>query len=234
MIYTIIITPFRVSFFDVDSYEWYCIDLAVDFLFLFDVIVNSISAFYTENNDLVMSHKDIFLNYLKSWMIIDIFTSLPFTLIFAGGYSSLSRLGRLPKIYRLIKIAKLIRVVKFLKNKGKLMKLLECFSKISIGFEKLLYFFLIFIGLVHIVSCIWFFLSKFATNNINWVTKYQIQDLDIQTQYLCSFYWTITTLTTVGYGDITPANNNEMIFCTFVMLGGVFFIHIPLELLLLL
>ena len=87
-------------------------------------------------------------------MAIDIFTSLPYTLILSSSYSSLSRLGRFPKIYRLIKIAKLIRIMKFLKNKNQIMKCLECFSKISIGVERLLYFFLIFVGLVHVVSCI--------------------------------------------------------------------------------
>jgi hypothetical protein len=94
-------------------------------------------------------------------MIIDIFTSLPYSLIIVGNYSSLSRLGR---IYKLVKIAKLVRIVKFLKNKNKLLNCLQFFSKISVGVERLLYFFLIFVGLVHIVSCIWFFLTKLATD----------------------------------------------------------------------
>ena len=223
LIYTITITPFRVAFVENDTNGWYVTDLVVDFCFLFDVFVNSISAYYKEEDVLITSNKEILKNYLKSWMLIDIFTSLPYSLIFAGQYSEASRLGRLPKIYRLIKVAKLMRVMKFLKSKNKFLECLECFSKISVGVERLLYFFLIFVGLVHILSCLWFFMSRISDDLENWVVKYKIQDRPIGSQYLASFYWTITTLTTVGYGDITPANSIEQFFCIFVMLGGVFF-----------
>ena len=40
-------------------------------------------------------------------------------------------------------------------------------------------------------------------------------------QYLTSFYFTITTITTVGYGDITISTWSEKIFCTIMMIMGV-------------
>jgi VIT1/CCC1 family predicted Fe2+/Mn2+ transporter len=39
--------------------------------------------------------------------------------------------------------------------------------------------------------------------------------------YEISLYWTITTITTVGYGDISGNNQLERIFCMFVMIIGV-------------
>lgn len=36
-------------------------------------------------------------------------------------------------------------------------------------------------------------------------------------------YWSVTTLTTIGYGDITPGTNSERIFTMIWMLTGVVF-----------
>lgn len=38
---------------------------------------------------------------------------------------------------------------------------------------------------------------------------------------MLSMYWTVTTITTVGYGDISGTNNLEKGFCVFAMIIGV-------------
>ena len=39
--------------------------------------------------------------------------------------------------------------------------------------------------------------------------------------YSLSFYWTITTITTVGYGDVSGKNPTEWVFCSLMMVIGV-------------
>ena len=39
--------------------------------------------------------------------------------------------------------------------------------------------------------------------------------------YVTSFYFTVTTIVTVGYGDITPVSIMEKILCIFLMITGV-------------
>lgn len=46
-------------------------------------------------------------------------------------------------------------------------------------------------------------------------------DLDQSTNYLRALYWCVTTLTTVGYGDITPSTKVEMLYAMLVMILGV-------------
>lgn len=46
-------------------------------------------------------------------------------------------------------------------------------------------------------------------------------DTDGWTNYLSSLYFCITTLTTVGFGDVTPANNAERMFVIGMMIFGV-------------
>ena len=43
-------------------------------------------------------------------------------------------------------------------------------------------------------------------------------------QYVTSIYWAITTMITVGYGDIVPITKTERIFAMFIMIlaCGVF------------
>lgn len=38
---------------------------------------------------------------------------------------------------------------------------------------------------------------------------------------MTSIYWTVTTITTVGYGDISISTDFERIFCIFLMVLGV-------------
>ncbi|HTO94737.1 MAG TPA: cyclic nucleotide-binding domain-containing protein [Bacteroidota bacterium] len=41
------------------------------------------------------------------------------------------------------------------------------------------------------------------------------------TLYLRSLYWCISTITTIGYGDITPSSNAQMLYAIVVMIFGV-------------
>ena len=38
---------------------------------------------------------------------------------------------------------------------------------------------------------------------------------------MTSFYFTVTTITTVGYGDMSASTLGEQIICIFIMLAGV-------------
>ena len=55
--YTALVTPYAIALLDIDTMEWFIIDLIVDSCFLIDVIVNCFLAFYNEEKELVTSHR---------------------------------------------------------------------------------------------------------------------------------------------------------------------------------
>jgi voltage-gated potassium channel len=54
----------------------------------------------------------------------------------------------------------------------------------------------------------------------SWVAAQSLETAPAGTQYVRSLYWTVVTMTTVGYGDITPARNVEYVFAILVILAG--------------
>jgi len=79
----------------------------------------------------------------------------------------------------------------------------------------------------HIIACVWWGMCNLlATSNGNsWYNNVVPNGLHIENettavQYLWSLYWTIATLTTVGYGDVVASNTSERILNIFILLIG--------------
>lgn len=54
-----------------------------------------------------------------------------------------------------------------------------------------------------------------------WTEAAELETDDSVDLYILSFYFIVTTVTTVGYGDYGPENRYERIFCMFLMIIGV-------------
>lgn len=65
----------------------------------------------------------------------------------------------------------------------------------------------------------WIIAGGFDNSPRSWVALYG--DVTRSDLYLTSFYFTITTITTVGYGDFSAKTFLEKIICIFIMVTGV-------------
>lgn len=74
---------------------------------------------------------------------------------------------------------------------------------------------------VHCAGCFYYLLAaRYHDPGRTWigVSMPNFLEQSLWIRYVTSMYWSITTLTTVGYGDLHPVNIREMIFDIFYML----------------
>lgn len=250
LITTAIIVPLRVGF-SITSYGIaYCIDCIIDTYFWIDMGLNFITAFEDADNQnkLVTDPKLIFANYLKGWLIPDVLGCLPVDLATkiaedtllcsfsldgcttpSNNSGSLFRLFKLLRLFRLMKLLRLMRIGRLLERYED-----ELFEIQSVMDFSMLICVLIFLG--HFVGCFFYFFSgtfwrssteteRIEAGYISLWTDYFTENPEVATlsnRYLASMYWTFTTLTTVGYGDITCGTNMERVFAIVGMITGGF------------
>jgi heme/copper-type cytochrome/quinol oxidase subunit 4 len=90
---------------------------------------------------------------------------------------------------------------------------------IGFGYEGIFLFGLIFVVLVHVVACIWVMIPLLnEEGDESWIDPYR--ELSTMNLYITSFYFTITTFSTVGYGDISGQSVNERFFSVFIEIFG--------------
>ena len=157
----------------------------------------------------------ISLRYMGSFFIIDAISAVPL-LTYCNLFLDYD-------IYYIFKIIKLFKGLKIPSLKfGKLYSLylgnnfdinlsdnLKSFIKSAIAFYTI----------VHVLTCVWIYFSKYSLNN-NWI----IHDIDKQSSfkiYISSYYYNLTTLFTVGYGDIHSYSMEERTYNLVLLVFGL-------------
>jgi hypothetical protein len=81
-----------------------------------------------------------------------------------------------------------------------------------------------FILAFHIIANIWASLVTSSDSETNWMKGISINDNSVVEKYITALYFAVTTLITIGYGDILPQTDDERTFvCIVISLGVVLF-----------
>ncbi|XP_024918013.1 potassium voltage-gated channel subfamily H member 7-like isoform X2 [Cynoglossus semilaevis] len=234
VIYTAIFTPYSAAFLLNDIGEqrrrecgYSCsplnvVDLIVDIMFIVDILINFRTT-YVNNNEEVVSHPSkIAIHYFKGWFLIDMVAAIPFDLLIFGSGSD-----ETTTLIGLLKTARLLRLVRVARK-------LDRYSEY--GAAVLMLLMCIFALIAHWLACIWYAIGNmekpYLEHKIGWLDnlgvsigkKYNYSDPNsgpsIKDKYVTALYFTFSSLTSVGFGNVSPNTNSEKIFSICVMLIG--------------
>ena len=139
----------------------------------------------------------------------------------ASDFATLTKFIRIVKIVRLVRLIKLVKVAK---DRKKISRILSSQVKMHYAVERLVLSLFGFFLLCHVIACMWILQAKLQENPLEttWVREADLEYAGPWETYIAAYYFSVTTFTTVGYGDISATGLVEQILSIFLMFGGVF------------
>ncbi|XP_042620259.1 potassium voltage-gated channel subfamily H member 7-like isoform X1 [Cyprinus carpio] len=234
VIYTAILTPYSAAFLLNDSEEhkrrqcgYSCsplnlVDLMVDIMFIIDILINFRTTYVNLNEEVVSHPGKIAVHYFKGWFLIDMVAAIPFDLLIFGSGSDDTT-----TLIGLLKTARLLRLVRVARK-------LDRYSEY--GAAVLMLLMCIFALIAHWLACIWYAIGNvekpYLEHKIGWLDNLEVSlgkrcnssehcsGPSIKDKYVTALYFTFSSLTSVGFGNVSPNTNSEKIFSICVMLIG--------------
>jgi len=221
ILYSCVSVPFRFCFSSNAEGLLLVFEIAISLFFCVDVLFNFNLA-YLIDEKWVISRPRIAARYLRGWFWVDAPSSVPVELIaLVGNHEGNQYLSTL----RVLRMFRLLRLMRLLKIDTYIARIEDAFKINLVGLRilgmvtRLLY-------MVHLLGCFWFYVgisSLSAGYETSWITAYNsgaAYEDGVATQYRYAVYWAITTVATVGYGDLTPQNDWERDYSMLAMLIG--------------
>ena len=225
-LYSLIFIPINMSFSICIKHN--IINYLMDIIYIIDLILSFFRPYYNFEDELVFNNKKMILHYLYSYFIFDFICSIPFYSFFKlfeknHNKCMINKLSiKLDNLYRITELFKIFKLLKIMSKKrnSAIKNIIKYIDDYSI-FENYKFIFKIFVSLaiLHITTCLHIFISR--NSFPNWIFNNNYIESSYITIYFISLYYTITTVTTVGYGDITGNTLNELIFQIFLLIAGI-------------
>ncbi|KYN06092.1 Potassium voltage-gated channel subfamily H member 7 [Cyphomyrmex costatus] len=197
------------------------IDFIVDVTFIVDIIINFRTTFVNSNDEVVSHPGKIAVHYLKGWFFIDLVAAIPFDLLLVG-----SDTDETTTLIGLLKTARLLRLVRVARK-------IDRYSEY--GAAVLLLLMATFALIAHWMACIWYaignaerptlkskvgWLDILANDTHQFYFHNNTGGPSIKSRYITALYFTFSSLTSVGFGNVAPNTDAEKIFTIIVMLIG--------------
>ncbi|XWS27197.1 hypothetical protein CRYUN_Cryun26dG0094300 [Craigia yunnanensis] len=209
--YTAWVSPFEFGFLSKPQQPLSITDNVVNAFFALDIVLTFFVAYLDKTSYLLEDEpKKIAWRYLRTWFLFDVISIVPAEIarhIFPHSVPSYGLLTLL-RLWRLRRVSQWFSRLE--KDKNYSYFWVRCLKLICVT-----------LFAAHFAGCIFYYIAAHYHNPERvWLYLYtkDWQQLSILERYVTSMYWSIVTLTTIGYGDLHPMNTWEMTFDIFYVL----------------
>ncbi|XP_062204386.1 potassium channel KAT4 [Phragmites australis] len=215
VLYSAWASPFELALERAVTTPLLVVDLVVDVFFAIDIAVSFFVAYFDSSTNLfVYDRRKIATRYLtRPWFAMDVASTIPFQIIYRLVSDKSTGL-------RFLNILRLWR----LRRGSKLFARLEKDIRFNYFWTRLIKLLFVTLFALHSAACIYLWMAfHYKIKERTWLGS-QVSDFpdrSVWVSYTYAVYWSITTLTTVGYGDLHAANTGEMVFAICYMLFNI-------------
>ncbi|XVE88372.1 hypothetical protein DITRI_Ditri19aG0064500 [Diplodiscus trichospermus] len=213
VIYSAWICPFEFAFLSYKKDALFVVDNVVNSFFAIDIFLTFFVAYLDSHTYLLVDDpRKIAIRYISTWFAFDVCSTAPFqslSLMFTDHGSELGlRLLNMLRLWRLRRVSSLFaRLEKDIRFNYFWTR---CTKLISVT-----------LFAVHCAGCFNYLIAdRYPDPSRTWIGAVypNFKEHSLWDRYITSIYWSITTLTTTGYGDLHAENPREMLFDIFYML----------------
>ncbi|GFQ05777.1 potassium channel akt1 [Phtheirospermum japonicum] len=211
VIYTAWVSPFEFGFLDKPAGPLSITDNVVNGFFFIDIILTFFVAYLDTSTYLFVDNpKLIARKYATTWLAFDVISIIPSELARKISPKPLQTYG----LFNMLRLWRLRRV-------GALFARLEKDRNFNYFMVRCCRLVCVTLFTVHCAACFNYLLAAtYRDKKDTWLgaAMDDFPHRSLWIRYVTSIYWSITTLTTVGYGDLHAENTREMVFNIFYML----------------
>uniref|UniRef100_U3IPA1 Potassium voltage-gated channel subfamily H member 4 n=1 Tax=Anas platyrhynchos platyrhynchos TaxID=8840 RepID=U3IPA1_ANAPP len=189
-----------------------------------DIALNFRTTYVSHSGQVVYEPRSICIHYVATWFFVDLIAALPFDLLYVFNVTVVST-----SLVHLLKTVRLLRLLRLLQK-------LERYSQYSAMVLTLLTS--MFALLAHWMACVWYVIGRTEmesndplTWDIGWLHELgkrleapyinsSVGGPSIRSAYIASLYFTLSSLTSVGFGNVCANTDAEKIFSICTMLIG--------------
>ncbi|KAJ6745481.1 POTASSIUM CHANNEL AKT1 [Salix koriyanagi] len=209
--YTAWVSPFEFGYLSKPSGGLAIADNVVNGVFAIDIILTFFVAYLDKNSYLLVDdRKKIAWRYARTWLVLDVISTIPSEFVReilppkfeSYGYFSMLRLWRLRRVSLFFS--------RLEKDRN--------YNYFAVRLSKLV---CVTLFVVHMAGCLFYRLAAYYKDpSKTWIGSVweDFHTESLWVRYVKALYWSITTLTTTGYGDLHAVNYDEMVFAMLYMM----------------